>query len=52
MESRVSGMHGKAASRGKHVSRLLGHVLAGWRTGLPGPVIILQAGTAVNSFVT
>jgi MFS family permease len=25
-------------------------VFAGWRTGLPGPVIVLQAGKAVNSF--
>jgi MFS family permease len=25
-------------------------VCAGWRTGLPGPVLVLQAGTAVNSF--
>jgi MFS family permease len=27
-------------------------VFAGWRTGLSGPVIVLQAGTAVNSFGT
>jgi MFS family permease len=27
-------------------------VFAGWRTGLPGPVIVLQAGTAVNYFGT
>ena len=25
-------------------------MLAGWRTGLPGPVLVLQAGTAVNYF--
>jgi len=47
-----SGMHGKAARRGKHVSRTLARVFAGWRTGLPGPVIVLQAGTAVNYFGT
>ena len=47
-----SGMHGKAATRGTHVSRTLARVLAGWRTGLPGPVLVLQAGTAVNSFGT
>jgi MFS family permease len=34
------------------VSRTLAGVLAGWRTGLPGPVIVLQAGTAVNNFGT
>jgi MFS family permease len=27
-------------------------VFAGWRTGLPGPVLVLQAGTAVNYFGT
>jgi MFS family permease len=47
-----SGMHGKAASRGKRVSRTLARVLGGWRTGLPGPVLVLQAGTAVNYFGT
>jgi regulator of RNase E activity RraA len=47
-----SGMHGKAATRRTHVSRTLARVLAGWRTGLPGPVLVLQAGTAVNSFGT
>jgi MFS family permease len=49
---RVSGMHGKAANRRKHVSRTLARVFAGWRTGLSGPVIVLQAGTAVNYFGT
>jgi MFS family permease len=34
------------------VSRTLGRVFAGWRTGLPRPVIVLQAGTAVNYFGT
>src|SRR5690348_17458974 len=47
-----SGMHGKAANRPKQVSRTLARVFAGWRTGLPGPVLILQAGTALNSFGT
>jgi hypothetical protein len=32
------------------VSRLLVRAFAGWRTGLSGPVILLQAGTAVNYF--
>jgi MFS family permease len=27
-------------------------MLAGWRTGLPGSVLVLQAGTAVNNFGT
>src|SRR5207248_11406812 len=45
---RVPGTHGKAANRKNHVSRTLARVFAGWRTGLPGPVIVLQAGTAVN----
>ncbi len=47
-----SGMHGKAASRRQRVSRTLVRVFAGWRTGLPGPVLVLQAGTAVNYFGT
>jgi hypothetical protein len=34
------------------VSRSLARVLAVWRTGLSGPVIVLQAGTAVNFFGT
>jgi MFS family permease len=34
------------------VRRTLGRVLAGWRTGLSGPVLVLQAGTAVNYFGT
>ena len=34
------------------MSRPLARVLAYWRTGLSGPVIALQAGTAVNSFGT
>jgi MFS family permease len=34
------------------VSRPLARVLAVWRTGLSGPVIVLQAGTAVNFFGT
>ena len=45
-------MHGKAANRRKQLSRTLARVFAGWRTGLPGPVIVLQAGTAVNYFGT
>jgi MFS family permease len=34
------------------VNRTLARVFGGWRTGLPGPVIVLQAGTAVNYFGT
>ena len=34
------------------VTRLLARVFAVWRTGLSGPVIVLQAGTAVNYFGT
>jgi MFS family permease len=52
MNARVSGMHGKAANRRKQVSKTLARVFAGWRTGLSGPVIVLQAGTAVNYFGT
>src|SRR5690349_18661487 len=33
-------------------ARTLARVFAGWRTGLPGPVLVLQAGTAVNYFGT
>ncbi len=52
MNARVSGVHGKAANRSKQVSRTLARVFAGWRTGLPGPVLVLQAGSAVNYFGT
>ncbi len=45
-------MHGTAANRGKQVSGTLARVFAGWRTGLPGPVIFLQAGNALNYFGT
>jgi MFS family permease len=49
---RVFGAHGKAASRGKQVGRTLARVLDSWRTGLPGPVLVLGAGDAVNYFGT
>jgi hypothetical protein len=39
-------------NRRKQLSRSLARVLGGWRTGLPGPVLVLQAGTAVNYFGT
>src|SRR5262245_3382903 len=41
-----------SASAGRVASAVLARVFAGWRTGLPGPVIVLQAGTAVNYFGT
>jgi MFS family permease len=34
------------------VGSALARVFAGWRTGLSGPVLVLQAGTAVNYFGT
>jgi hypothetical protein len=52
MSVRAPRMHWKAASRRKQVSRTVARVFAGWRTGLPGLVIALQAGTAVNYFGT
>jgi MFS family permease len=42
----------KSSQRRKRVSRTLARVLATWRTGLSGPVIVLQAGRAVNYFGT
>jgi hypothetical protein len=42
----------KSSQRRKQVSRTLARVLATWRTGLSGPVIVLQAGRAVNYFGT
>ncbi|MFD7154084.1 MFS transporter [Kribbella sp. NPDC059898] len=45
-------MHRKAAHRGKQAGRTLARAFGGWRTGLSGPVIVLQAGTAVNYFGT
>jgi MFS family permease len=32
------------------VNRRIAHLIAGWRTGLPRPVLILQAGDALNYF--
>ena len=43
-------MHGKAANRRTPVRRTLARAFAGWRTGLAGPVIVPQAGTAVSDF--
>jgi MFS family permease len=43
---------GKAASDTKRRDRTFGRVFAGWRTGLSGPVMALQAGRAVNYFGT
>jgi MFS family permease len=40
--------HGKPPNRRTQLSRTLARVFAGWRTGLSGPVLVLQAGTAVN----
>jgi len=37
-----------SASAGGVASAVLARVFAGWRTGLPGPVIVLQVGRAVN----
>src|SRR5690348_18103187 len=45
-------MYVKAATRRQRVGRTLARVFAGWRTGLPGPVLVLQAATAVNYFGT
>src|SRR5579871_6750369 len=42
----------KATTRRQRVRRTLARVFAGWRTGLPRPVLVLQAGTAVNYFGT
>jgi MFS family permease len=41
-----------SASAGRVASAVLARVFVGWRTGLPGPVIVLQAGRAVNYFGT
>ena len=49
---RVSGMHGKSANRGTQPGGTLAGVFAGWRAGLWGPVIVVQAGTAVSYFGT
>ena len=45
-------MESSAANRRKPPGRTFARVFAGWRTGLPGPVIVLQAGRAVNYFGT
>src|SRR6478752_4223762 len=33
------------------MNRRISHLVAGWRTGLPRPALILQAGNALNYFV-
>src|SRR5689334_3748029 len=45
-------MHGKVAIRRQRVRRTLARVFAGWRTGLPRPVLVLQGGNALNYFGT
>src|SRR5579859_4800893 len=50
---RASGRN--AAARGssracRRMNRRAAHLIAGWRTGLPRPVLILQAGNALNYF--
>jgi MFS family permease len=45
-------MESSAANRRKQPGRTLARVFSGWRTGLPRPVIVLSAGTAVNYFGT
>src|SRR5215467_5177020 len=50
MSVRIPSMHGKAANRRKPVRRRLARVFAGWRTGLPGPVIVLLGGNGGNLF--
>jgi MFS family permease len=42
----------KSGRSSPHVSRRLIRVFAVWRTGLPRPVFVLQAGTALNYFGT
>jgi hypothetical protein len=32
------------------MNRRISYLIAGWRTGLPRPVLILQAGNALNYF--
>ena len=49
---RVSGTHGTPANRGTQPGGTLAGVFAGWRAGLWGPVIVVQAGTAVSYFGT
>src|ERR1700704_2131274 len=34
----------------RRMNRRVSHLIAGWRTGLPRPVLILQAGDALNYF--
>src|SRR5258707_4691265 len=34
----------------RRMNRRVSHLIAGWRTGLSRPVLILQAGNALNSF--
>src|SRR5438445_9380246 len=49
--SSVSVLSGRTVDEGAaQMNRRVSHVLAGWRTGLSRPVLILQAGNAVNYF--
>src|SRR5690349_23980076 len=34
----------------ERMNRRVSHLIAGWRTGLPRPVLILQGGNALNYF--
>ena len=49
---RARGARRQRPVPGRVGSAVLARVFAGWRTGLPRPVLVLQAGTAVNYFGT
>src|SRR5207245_2167603 len=44
-----AGEHGSSRAF-RRMNRRVSHLIAGWRTGLPRPVLILQAGNALNYF--
>jgi MFS family permease len=52
MNARVARRHNEANDRGKRLGRTLTRLFAGWRTGLPRAVLVLQAGSALNYFGT
>jgi hypothetical protein len=46
----VSVLSRRTFDEGMQMNRRVAHLIAGWRTGLSRPVLILQAGNAVNYF--
>src|SRR6185437_12749320 len=48
--NRPTGGRSRRGEAFRRMNRRVSHLIAGWRTGLSRPVLILQAGNALNYF--